>query len=1168
MNHPTPKVSILLPNLNQRLFLEERLQSIRNQTFSDWELVIVDNHSDDGSWEFFQGLPEHDVRIRIFQAPRRGMYDNWNNCLCLARGEYVYIATSDDTMDPDFLERMVWALSENPECDLAHCKLRIIDERGEPRFDFNWDVFYCVRFFREWIDREHIRRAPHDGILHCAVRTVYTSITQLVMRRRLFDRVGLFSTDFGSAADFEWGMRASLVAHTVHVPLRLATWRVHGRQGTDMGHLDSPGQKRLLIRMVRRAFRRARRIDPAGLQRLRLSDLTYLYRKERLCATLKEERRRRAPGPVPLHRKIGIGLYWLCRDPLVFLEFYRCRRDVKNFLPANAPLVYARQLLAKYGLGGNLADCRPRVAAGQPCPVLLPESMDFTQWPLRDRRTVEAMKKTHPWLFNDPPPVELDVERFPVLIYQMGKVGSTSVDFTLKKSGFPHPVYHVHQLHPDGIARTVHDTRESLERTLRNRALDSHTRVINCLYLRLVLREYEQNLVLYNEIRANFDRIPWHIITLVRDPVMREISDFFFSLHLYPALLTLSGEPLRQECLRTLADDLRKKFRAPSPWVLSWFDSELGRVFDIDVYSFPFDLQKGYSILEAGNTRVLVLKLERLSECFSEAMERFLKIRDLGLINQNTARQKHYYETYRHVLDSISLDADLCRSIYQSKYCRHFYSEEERNDCIRRWTARAGKATAEEAKHDLKVQAEPLPQADNPTIPAAGRLKDVAKGSHGQSVKGSRDLRGDVAKLEEQLTQLGEALAFEAQTAKGRAKAVEALTAQLEEKMEAIALLESKVNILLNSHSFRIGKSILFPLSKAKKFVFKLKKMRPGAWTPRAAGTAHELAQSLERKISVIEQLGQDFGRHRSGLKYGLRYLLRLHHPRGVLLDAFIEKTFSWQPQRKISYDRPWVGFIHVPPRLPEWFHPQVSNEAIFRSEPWQKSLPFCRGLFAFSRYHQRHLKDQLPVPVEVLRLTSEVPCLIWSWEAFMANPSRKIVQVGWWLRKLHAIYQMPRTPFKKVFLHVGHSSLNELMAKEKELMSREGTFHHVDLDSAEIIPFLSNDEYDRLLSRNIVFMELYDSSACNAIVECMVRHTPVLINPLEAVVEYLGEKYPFYFDSLEEAAEKAMSQDLVYQTHEYLRRLSHQQELTGEHFFKTFKESEIYRSLALPMGS
>lgn len=75
--------------------------------------------------------------------------------------------------------------------------------------------------------------------------------------------------------------------------------------------------------------------------------------------------------------------------------------------------------------------------------------------------------------------------------------------------------------------------------------------------------------------------------------------------------------------------------------------------------------------------------------------------------------------------------------------------------------------------------------------------------------------------------------------------------------------------------------------------------------------------------------------------------------------------------------------------------------------------------------------------------------------------------------------------------------------------------------NGVRVVDYLTDMEYDRLLSQNLVFLDLYDSSANNALVECIVRGTPVLVNPLDAVVEYLGVDYPLHFDNLAEAALK-----------------------------------------------
>src|SRR5438477_9294469 len=108
-----PKVSICVPNLNTRPYLPERFETIFNQTFQDWELIVCDSYSDDGSWEYIQELAAREPRMRISQTPRKGVFAGFNDCIQLARGEHVYIATSDDTMSPDFLEEMVAAFARS-----------------------------------------------------------------------------------------------------------------------------------------------------------------------------------------------------------------------------------------------------------------------------------------------------------------------------------------------------------------------------------------------------------------------------------------------------------------------------------------------------------------------------------------------------------------------------------------------------------------------------------------------------------------------------------------------------------------------------------------------------------------------------------------------------------------------------------------------------------------------------------------------------------------------------------------------------------------------------------------------------------------------------------------------------------------------------------------------
>jgi hypothetical protein len=81
-------------------------------------------------------------------------------------------------------------------------------------------------------------------------------------------------------------------------------------------------------------------------------------------------------------------------------------------------------------------------------------------------------------------------------------------------------------------------------------------------------------------------------------------------------------------------------------------------------------------------------------------------------------------------------------------------------------------------------------------------------------------------------------------------------------------------------------------------------------------------------------------------------------------------------------------------------------------------------------------------------------------------------------------------------------------------------------------------------------------------IIESIARGTPILINKLSAVVEYLGEDYPMYFSSLEEASDKVNDFNVVIKTHEYLMNLPQRKLITAENFIRDFENSPIYKSL------
>ena len=274
-----------------------------------------------------------------------------------------------------------------------------------------------------------------------------------------------------------------------------------------------------------------------------------------------------------------------------------------------------------------------------------------------------------------------------------------------------------------------------------------------------------------------------------------------------------------------------------------------------------------------------------------------------------------------------------------------------------------------------------------------------------------------------------------------------------------------------------------------------------------------------------------------------------------------MERTFCWEGGRGATLT-PWLGIIHVPPGGPDWFLKDQSNQALFASDYWKASEPFCKGLYCLSNYHRRELQKLVDLPIETLIHPTETPDVLWDPSRYLSQKRPKVVQLGWWLRVLHAIYELPEGNYEKVFLRPRNDeAFLDALATEQQLHLDQGLFERSMPNSVAELEFLANDQYDQLLSESVVFMQLYDASANNAVIECIVRNTPLLINPLDPVVEYLGAGYPLYFTTLEEASEKLNNKALVVHAHEYLKHHPIKKKLTGEYFMHSLETSKLLRS-------
>lgn len=303
---------------------------------------------------------------------------------------------------------------------------------------------------------------------------------------------------------------------------------------------------------------------------------------------------------------------------------------------------------------------------------------------------------------------------------------------------------------------------------------------------------------------------------------------------------------------------------------------------------------------------------------------------------------------------------------------------------------------------------------------------------------------------------------------------------------------------------------------------------------------------------------------HRSGWKYAIECLTPLARPDGVLLDTFLEATFGWNvgamlARGTLPYRDPWIGFLHNPPGIPEWHEYRTAPQVIFTQPSWIESMKACRGILTLSEDFAAWVRERLDAPMLALVHPTEEPLCKFSIAAYRANPCRRVIQVGWWLRRMSSIYRLPLTRLTPAVLHpVGADKIAQFDA----VLDREiACMNLPPPGEIERIPYRQAQGFDELLAENLVFADIIDATANNTVVECIVRHTPILVNRLPAIEEYLGPRYPFYFDSLEEAARKAEDDACVEAAHAYLVAMP-KERFTGEYFRNTLASSELYSNL------
>lgn len=216
-------LSVVIPSYNHALYISDAIKSVINQTYQNWELIIVDDGSKDNSIEIIEKFAQKDSRIQLVVQENAGAHNAINRGLDMAKGKYLAVLNSDDIYEKNRFSIMIDEMENNPQIGFMCSYITVINDKGK-----KLGVKEGWKNMEPWqVPHPELSFKSTDSFKKNLLMTNFTSTTSnFLFRRSLYEKIGGMR-NLRFAHDWDFALRAAEVTECKMIEKPLMQYRVH-----------------------------------------------------------------------------------------------------------------------------------------------------------------------------------------------------------------------------------------------------------------------------------------------------------------------------------------------------------------------------------------------------------------------------------------------------------------------------------------------------------------------------------------------------------------------------------------------------------------------------------------------------------------------------------------------------------------------------------------------------------------------------------------------------------------------------------------------------------------------------------------------------------------------------------------------------------------------------